>query len=197
MSAPGSPAGLGRPLLGAALVASVLARPATAAAYHDETEHLVDDTAWTLQGEKNWRLGFFRLDFAPLDRLTLGTYHWLWLGRVANLNAKWRFYAGDAWQWSARASFFRLDTAHLDPKAENPPVFTLGTLELLSSVALGRSQQLSQGLVYTVVRVKGGKHVSAPSCTGDGSAIASTTKRMHSAFRVCLFARTVSPLADR
>ncbi len=124
-------------------------------AYHDAHEHIQDDTAWTLEGDKSWRLGFFRLDYTLFDRVTVGTYHWIWLFRVANLNLKWRLYGGDRWQWAVRGGFFRLDTAVFDPDAESAPIFTLGSFELSSSVALFPRHQLSQSFVYTAVNAKG------------------------------------------
>ena len=45
-----------------------------ASAYHTEEEHLTDDTAWTIAGDKAWRLGLFKAAVGIGDRLTLGSY---------------------------------------------------------------------------------------------------------------------------
>src|SRR6185436_10504417 len=82
-----------------------------ARAYHTEEEHLTDDTAWTIAGDKTWRLGLFKFAVGLGDRVTLGTYTLPWFGATPNAYLKWRFYAGDTWNCAAPVGFFRLDTA--------------------------------------------------------------------------------------
>ena len=138
-----------------ALLAALATPSRSARAYHTEQEHLTDDTAWTIAGDKAWRIGLFKAAVGIGNRVTLGSYIWPWVGRTPNAYLKWRFYAGDAWHWAAQVGFFRLDTAAFDKKASDPPVFTVASASLLQSVRLGARNQLSNGLVFTAVRATG------------------------------------------
>lgn len=140
----------------AGLLALALALAArTASAHHTEQEHLTDDTAWTIAGDKAWRIGLFKAAVGLGDRVTLGTYIWPWLGRTPNAYLKWRFYAGDTFNWAVQGGLFRLDTAAFDETTPDPPVFTVLSASLLSSLRISASHQLSNGLVFTAVRVSG------------------------------------------
>jgi hypothetical protein len=139
--------------LGFVLALSTTAR--TARAYHTEQEHLTDDTAWTLAGDKAWRIGLFKAAVGLGDRVTLGTYIWPWVARTPNAYLKWRFYAGDTFNWAVQGGLFRLDTAAFDQKAPDPPVFTVFSASLLSSLRISADNQLSNGLVFTAVRASG------------------------------------------
>jgi hypothetical protein len=126
-----------------------------AAAYHDDDEHITDDTAWTLKGSKNWRLGLYKASVTVADHLELGTYLWPWIARTPSAYAKLRFLSLGPWHWAAKAGFFRLDTGLFDGTGENAPVFTVGTAELANTIELGSRHQISNNLVGTVVRVSG------------------------------------------
>lgn len=128
---------------------------APAGAYHTEEEHITDDTAWTLAGDKMWRLGLFKAAVGLGDRVTFGSYTLPWLARTPNAYLKWRFYSGDVFNWAVQASYARLDTASFSPDAEDPPVFAVGSLSLLASLRFGSALQLSNGLVFTGVRARG------------------------------------------
>jgi hypothetical protein len=138
-----------------ALVAALGTPSRAAHAYHTEQEHLTDDTAWTIAGNKAWRIGLFKAAVGLGNRVTLGTYIWPWVGRTPNAYLKWRFYAGDTWNWAAQAGFFRLDSAAFDKSTPDPPVFTVASGSLLQSVRLAARHQLSNGLVLTAVRAQG------------------------------------------
>ena len=125
------------------------------AAYHTEQEHVTDDTAWTLAGDKMWGLGLFKAAVGLGDRLTVGTYTLPWLARTPNAYLKWRFYAGDVFNWAVQGAFARLDTASFYPEEASPPVFAVGSLSLLSSLRFSSDLQLSNSLVFTGVRARG------------------------------------------
>jgi hypothetical protein len=138
-----------------ALLTVLMSSTRTARAYHTEQEHLTDDTAWTIAGHKTWRLGLFKVAVGLGNRVTLGTYIWPWVGATPNAYLKWRFYAGDTWNWAVQAGFFRLDTAAFSPKTTDPPVFSVFSASFLQSLRLSAANHLSNGLVITAVRAKG------------------------------------------
>jgi hypothetical protein len=144
-----------RGLAGCALLCASLGWSSAAGAYHTEREHLTDDTAWTIAGNKAWRIGLFKVAVGIGDRLTFGTYLWPWAGLTPNAYLKLRFYAGDAWHWAAQASVFHLDTVYFDRKQRDPPVFTVGSATFSQSVRLAAAHQLSNSLVFTAVRARG------------------------------------------
>jgi hypothetical protein len=141
--------------LTAAALALVVAWCPNAAAYHTEDEHITDDTAWTLKGSKNWRLGLYKTSVTIADHLELGTYLWPWVARTPSAFAKLRFLSLGPWHWAAKASFFRLDSGVFDGTGDNAPVFTVGTAELENTLELGRGHQLSNNLVGTLVHASG------------------------------------------
>lgn len=140
--------------LAAAAALLVLGWSRASSAYHSDDDHITDDTAWTLKGKKNYRLGLYKASATVADRVVLGTYLWPWLARTASLFAKWRFLSLGPTQWAAEAGFFRLDTAAFDNTGPNAPVFTVGTAAFINSLELG-DHQLSNNLVGTVVNLKG------------------------------------------
>lgn len=139
----------------ALLVLALLGLSPAARAYHTDEEHRTDDTAWTMQGDKMWRLGLFKMAVGLGDRIDLGTYTLLWLGRAPNAYLKWRFYSGDVFNWAVQASYARLDTASFNPDVADPPVFAVGSLSLLSSLRFGSPLELSNAVVFTGVRARG------------------------------------------
>jgi hypothetical protein len=152
-------------LLSAALL---LARSSVAAAYHTEDEHVTDDTAWTLKGPKNWRLGLYKASFTVADRFAVGTYIAPWVTGNPNLFAKLRFLSLGPWQWALQAGFIRVDTQFLIRGGPDAPIFTVGTLGLMNSVEFSQHHQLSTGLIGTVVRVSG--RLDDDTLRGNGSA---------------------------
>jgi hypothetical protein len=155
-------------LCAALFAALVLSRSGVASAYHTEDEHITDDTAWTLKGPKNWRLGLYKASVTIADRVVIGTYLWPWLARTPSAFAKLRFLSLGPWQAATEAGFFRLDTQSFDGTGRDPPVFTVGTLALVNSVEINRQHQISTKLIGTAVRVTG--QLADDTFRGDGSA---------------------------
>lgn len=155
--------------LGVAAGLLVLGWSRAAAAYHSDDDHITDDTAWTLKGPKNYRLGLYKASATIADRVVLGTYLWPWLARTASLFAKWRFLSLGPTEWAAEAGFFRLDTAAFDRTGPNAPVFTIGTASVINSLELG-DHQLSNNLIGTVVNLKGEIDAETLGGTAQGGA---------------------------
>jgi hypothetical protein len=150
-----------------ALCAALVMVSGPARAYHTEKEHITDDTAWTMAGDKAWRIGLYKLAVGLGDRVTVGTYLLPWAAVAANAYVKWRFYAGDTFNWAVQVGFFRLDTAPLLPRTPDPPVFGVFSASLLQSLRLSASNQLSNGLVVTGVRARGTVDQSTLSGVGE------------------------------
>jgi len=119
-----------------ALALLILALSPDAAAYHDDDDHITDDTAWTLKGDKDFRVGLFKASATIADRIEIGTYVWPWVLRAPNAFIKLRFLSLGPWQWAVEAGFFRLDTATIDRSVSDPPVFTVGSLGLVTSIEI-------------------------------------------------------------
>ena len=139
-----------------------------AAAYHTDDEHITDDTAWTLKGEKDFRVGLYKASATIADRVEVGTYVWPWLLLAPNVFAKLRFLSLGPSQWAVEAGFFRVDTATIDRSVADPPVFTVGALSIVSSVEIARRHQISNKLVGTAVRARGA--VDDDTLAGTGQA---------------------------
>jgi hypothetical protein len=155
--------------LGVAAGLLVLGWSGAAAAYHSDDDHITDDTAWTLKGPKNYRLGLYKASATIADRVVLGTYLWPWLARTASLFGKGRFLSLGPTEWAAEAGFFRLDTAAFDRTGPNAPVFTIGTASVINSLELG-DHQLSNNLIGTVVNLKGEIDADTLGGTAQGGA---------------------------
>lgn len=153
--------------MGAAAALLVLARSGAAAAYHSDDDHITDDTAWTLKGPKNFRLGLYKASATIADRVVLGTYLWPWLARAGNAFAKWRFLSIGPWHWAAEAGFFHLDTASFDGTGPNAPIFTIGTATLVNSLELG-DHQISNNLIGTAVKLEGEVDADTLAGTAEG-----------------------------
>lgn len=151
-----------------AIAACLLTFVRSAAAYHTEDDHITDDTAWTLRGDKDFRVGLFKASATISDRVEVGTYVWPWVLRAPNVFAKLRFLSLGPSQWALEAGVFRLDTATIDRSVEDPPVFTVGAVAIVSSVELGSRHQLSNKLVGTAVRARGA--VDDDTLVGTGQA---------------------------
>jgi hypothetical protein len=153
--------------LAAAIGLSVLGWSAAAGAYHSDDDHITDDTAWTVKGPKNFRLGLYKASATIADRVVLGTYLWPWLARTASAFAKWRFLTLGPSEWAVEGGLFRLDTAAFDGTGPNAPVFTIGTATFINSVQLG-DHQISNNLIGTVVHLKGEIDADTLGGTGEG-----------------------------
>src|SRR5690606_20578376 len=114
---------LRRWLRAVAAAAGLCSWSAGAAAYHTDEDRITDDTAWTLQGPKNFRLGLYKASATIADRVVLGTYLWPWLARTASAFGKLRFLSLGPTEWAVAAGFFHLDTAAFDGTGPNAPVF--------------------------------------------------------------------------
>jgi hypothetical protein len=161
-----------RPPLGrlAALVAAActLTLGRSAAAYHTESEHITDDTAWTLKGDKDFRVGLYKASATIADRLDVGTYVWPWVLRTPNAFAKLRFLDLGPWQWAVEAGFLRLDTARFQRGDGTAPVLTVGALGLVTSIEIAHRHQFSNKLVGTAGRASGA--VEQDTLVGKGRA---------------------------
>lgn len=132
-----------------------LALSREASAYHTDSEHITEDTAWTLRGSKNFRLGLYKASVTIADHVELGTYLWPWVARTASAFAKVRFLSLGPWHWALEGGFFRLDTAAFDDTGPTAPVFTVGTLDLVNTLELGKGHQISNNLIGTLVSASG------------------------------------------
>lgn len=126
-----------------------------ATAWHTEREHVTDDTAWTQQGDKDYRLGLYEASVTIADRLALGTYVLPWFVRTPSAFAKLRFLSLGPSEWAVGASVFRLDTEAFYRRGPSLPAFTVGSAQLVTSVEAGPRHQLSLALVATVIRASG------------------------------------------
>jgi len=128
-----------------------------AQARHTAEEHITADTAWTLEGDKNWHIGLFKAQFTIADRVSVGTYIWPWIVGVPSLQLKWRFFSAGPLHFAAEGGVFRVDTSHLDRRGNqpNPPILSVATGALSNSFEFSSRHQLSTNLVLTGVRVEG------------------------------------------
>jgi len=140
--------------LSAATLLCALGWSSAASAYHTDDDHITDDTAWTLKGPKNFRLGLYKASATIADRVVVGTYIWPWLARTASAFAKWRFLSLGPTEWAVEGGLFHLDTASFDGTGPNAPVFNIGTATLSGTLELG-DHQISNNLIGTAVRAKG------------------------------------------
>lgn len=154
----------------ACATASVLALSwaARARADHSAEEHITDETAWTLEGDKAWRLGIFKAAVTAWDRVTLATYVVPWVVAAPNAQLKWRFYSSGAWHWAVQAGFVRWTGSNLDTGGDDAPEFSVGSFELLQSTELGARHQLSHDLIFTAVR--GRAEIEGDGLSGGGVA---------------------------
>ena len=127
-------------------------------ARHTEEQRITDDTAYTLN-KYQARVGLWKAQYAPFKNFHAGLYHWPWLFRVANLHAKWTFYADDPLSFATSLGFFYLDTSRF-PKKEGQDsdakvVFSVVPFDVITSYRFGDRFTLSGGVVYTVVKARG------------------------------------------
>lgn len=149
-----------RPLVTAGLAIGLAVTAARdARAHHTEEQRLTDDTAYTLQ-KSTVRLGLFKQQWGPWDRITFGTYAVPWVVGFANAHVKWRYFGGDPLSLSAS-----LGLSRFAPKAVKESVGSaeLGIvpLELGASYRFDERLTVSGGLLYTVVTLKGSYDAAA------------------------------------
>src|SRR5690606_714901 len=96
-----------------ALVAGLsLATPAWA--YHNDDEHITDDTAHTLR-DGELRIGLWKIEYAVVEPLDLGTYIVPWFLVVPSCTTKWEIWHNDAWSLALKGSLFWMDlTRYVD-----------------------------------------------------------------------------------
>ena len=162
------PRGLRR-LCAAATASALLALSGAAAAYHTDDDHITDDTAWTLSGDKSFRLGVFKGSFTVADRLEVGTYVLPWAALAPSVFAKVRFLSLGPSQWAVEGGLFHVDTGVFARSEPTAPVFTIGTLTLASTLRLAPHHQLSNNLVGTLVHGTGRIEDSTLEGTGEGA----------------------------
>lgn len=137
--------------LGVALALALAGRPARA--HHTEEQRITDDTAYTLP-KGNVRLGVFKQQWGPWNRLALGTYALPWLLRLANGHLKWRFYGSDPLSLSVQLGFARFAPQNVKEAAGSAEI-DVAPIELLGSYRFDDHWTLSSGFAYTAVKLKG------------------------------------------
>jgi hypothetical protein len=133
------------------LVVVLAAGPASA--FHDERGHLVDYTAHTMT-DGDVRVGVWNVGWAPWRWLTLDTYTWPWLKKIANASAKFRIWGDADWTVAAKLGYFTLDLHDLTSKAD-PVRFHVLPVEVAVSRRLGSAWEVSAAGVYTPIVQKG------------------------------------------
>ena len=148
---------------------AALAGSQTARAYHDETRPITDDTAFTLPAG-SVRLGLWKFQWSPHDRVTLGSYTLPWVLLMGNLHAKWRFFDNGDWAVATQVGVFRFNTDRLTALEESGTTATLTVLpaDLFVTKRFGEDWSSSLAMTYTVVRVDG--EVDQESFEGAGGA---------------------------
>ncbi len=136
-----------------ALLALLVFLPVPARAFHDEREHVLDYTAHTMPAG-DLRVGVWDVGWAPWGWLTLDTYTWPWLKKIANVSAKLRLWRDDDWAVAAKLGYLTLDAHDLSKDAPEAR-FHVIPLEAAVSRRLGADWELSAAGVYTVVRLDG------------------------------------------
>ena len=127
-------------LVALALATAVLsARPAQA--LHAGDEHLTDYTAHTLEA-REWRFGVWDVGWGPWRWLTLDTYLWPWLKKVVNASIKVALWSDEAWAFSAKLGYFRVNVQDLVSDA-SPALFHVIPLELTASWRFAPDWELS------------------------------------------------------
>jgi hypothetical protein len=152
-------------------VAAAVTFGSNALARHTAEEHITADTAWTLEGGKDWHISLFKAQVTLVDRVGIGTYTWPWLLSAPSLQVKWRFLDLGAWQFAAEVGVVRFDTSNFGEDDEvDPPVFTVTTGTLSQTLEFNSTHQLSNNLVLTGVRGEGSITNDTLRGAGEGAA---------------------------
>jgi hypothetical protein len=160
-----------RRLCAGSFAAAAVTSVPCALARHTDEEHITADTAWTLEGDKDWHISLFKAQVTLADRVAIGTYTWPWLAAVPSLQVKWRFLSLGGWHFAGEVGFVRLDTSNFgENDAVQPPVFSVTTGTLSQTLELNASHQLSNNLVVTGVRAEGSVTSDTLRGAGEGAA---------------------------
>jgi hypothetical protein len=124
-----------------------------ASAHHTPEQRITDDTAYTLP-KGTLRLGLWKQQWGPWDRLTLGTYLLPWVLRFANAHLKWRFYGSDPLAFSASIGATRFVPKDLAEGAGTAQLVIV-PVELLGSYRFDDRWTGTLGGTYTAVTLKG------------------------------------------
>ncbi|HEX3773394.1 MAG TPA: hypothetical protein VHV51_02960 [Polyangiaceae bacterium] len=145
-------------------------RSPPASAFHTADQPITDDTAYTLP-KHQVRLGIWKAEYGIFSPLTAGSYVWPWFFAVSNLQAKLRFYQGEAFAISASAAFFHFDTKSLRKLDSSQDHATVDVVpyDLLMSYRFNDRYTLSLDSVFTNVRVDGSLRRSDFSSAGEGA----------------------------
>jgi hypothetical protein len=154
--------------LALALALGALASPAFA--YHDEQQHITEDTAYTLR-HGDVRLGLWKLEYAPWEPFYFGSYQWPWLLSISNLHMKWRLWHDEDWAFAWGTGFYHFDTKNLkrvDHDTGNAQI-DVAPLELTASYRFSPKYGLSLSSLFTSVRLKGQLTREALKGAGNGA----------------------------
>jgi len=124
-----------------------------AAAFFDDDEHLLEYTAHTLDGGE-WRLGVWDVGFGVTRFITVDTYMWPWLLKMANASAKLRFWSDSKWTVAGKLGFFRFDSKSW-AESETSGVLKIVPMEGVVTHRLDKNMYLSVGMVYTHIGIEG------------------------------------------
>lgn len=115
-----------------------------------------EDTAATLPG-RALRLGLFKLQYGLLDSLTLGTYTAPWGVALANLQLKWRYYAGERLTAGVELRLGRLDVTRLGAFEAHPgdAIIVTSSVEPSASYALSDALDVSATVPMSKIAVDG------------------------------------------
>lgn len=148
----------GRVAAATALAAAALAAlaPANARAYHDEKNHVVENTAFTLRDDAI-RLGLWKGQYGLWGSLMFGTYWAPWLLKVANLHLKWMYWREGPVALAAQAGIYHLDTKSFEKLDEDAgsAVLNVIPLELFGSYRFDEPYWAHASVVYTLVSLEG------------------------------------------
>lgn len=138
------------------LLSGLAFAPRQAFADHDEKGFaMVGDVAHTLR-KNEWRLGLIQLEYGILDSLDIGTYHLVWLLRVANLRTKFQPYVDEHWQTALGLGVFYLDLGSFPDVDENTTATFVGIpIEAMVTYRFNDAYSLSTSIQYTALSVEG------------------------------------------
>lgn len=129
-----------------------LLAPRVASAEHTREERIIDQTAYTLPRGR-FQIGILRQDWAPIDRLIVGTYALPWILRIVNAHAKLRL-GGDPISLALSASVFYLRPDAWDEETGDASI-TAVPLELVASWRISDAFTFSPSVAYTAVTLRG------------------------------------------
>lgn len=124
-----------------------------AMARHNKDQRITLDNAYTLS-EGDLHVGIWKLQWAPWDFLTVGTYLWPWAVKAPNLHGKAQVWSNDTFAVGAELSVIRFDPQSFSK--DNPSAaLTIAPFELYGSWRASEAWTFSAGLVTAFVKVEG------------------------------------------